>query len=141
NALQCPYCGHRTEVPSSSATIEERPLAEGLADLERTAETEEVRSVKCASCAAEIEPLPSAEAFPCPYCGSSIVAMPVSKRLIKPQALLPFRIPREQATSLFRRWITKLWFAPDALKKLARIQGRLQGLYAPYWTFDAATVT
>jgi hypothetical protein len=60
---------------------------------------------------------------------------------VKPQALLPFRISRGDATSRFRHWIRKLWFAPNALKMLARLQDRLQGLYAPYWTYDASTVS
>lgn len=105
------------------------------------AETEDVVSVRCDSCGALVEPSPSHEAFPCPYCGSSIVARELSQRLIKPQALLPFRVDRGEATRLFRAWIGKLWFAPDALKKLARLEGRLQGLYTPYWTYDAGTVT
>ncbi len=35
----------------------------------------------------------------------------------------------------------KLWFAPDALRKLARLDDRLQGLYAPYWTYDSSTTS
>lgn len=139
--LECPYCGHRTAIPLSEVAIEERDFRHGLADLGSDAETEEVQSVSCTSCAALVEPPPSAEAFPCPYCGSSIVAMAKSQRLIKPQALLPFMIARDRATELFRAWIGKLWFAPNALKKMARLEGRLQGLYTPYWTFDAATVS
>jgi DNA-directed RNA polymerase subunit RPC12/RpoP len=139
--LECPYCGHRTAIPASMDAIEERDFRSGLADLGSDAETEEVRSVSCTSCGALVEPPPSAEAFPCPYCGSSIVATARSQRLIKPQALLPFKIPRDRATQLFRSWIHKLWFAPNALKKLARLEGRLQGLYTPHWTFDAATVS
>ena len=137
--LECPYCGHRTAIPVSSAAIEERDFRAGLADLGGDAEMEDVQSVSCASCAALVEPPPSAEAFPCPYCGSSIVATARSQRLIKPQALLPFRITRDEATRLFRAWIGKLWFAPNELKRMARLEGRLQGLYTPYWTFDAAT--
>ena len=139
--LECPYCGHRTAIPASTALVEERDFRSGLAELSGEAEMEDVQSVSCTSCAALVEPPPSAEAFPCPYCGSSIVATATSRRLIKPQALLPFRIARDQATELFRTWIRKLWFAPDALKKMARLEGRLQGLYTPYWTFDAATVS
>jgi DNA-directed RNA polymerase subunit RPC12/RpoP len=141
DALECPYCGHRTAIPASSALIEEHDFRSGLAELGSDAEMEDVQSVSCTSCAALVEPPPSAEAFPCPYCGSSIVTTARSQRLIKPQALLPFRIARDQATGLFRKWIRKLWFAPNALKKMARLEGRLQGLYTPYWTFDAATVS
>jgi DNA-directed RNA polymerase subunit RPC12/RpoP len=141
DALECPYCGHQTAIPASTDGIEEHSLSVGLDDLGGDADTEEVESVSCGSCAALVEPPASAEAFPCPYCGSSIVTTAKSQRLIKPHALLPFKISRDRATQLFRSWIKKLWFAPNALRKLARLQDRLQGLYAPYWTYDAATVS
>jgi len=142
DALQCPYCGDQATIPASTDGIEEQEYhAAAAADIGEGAETEEVSSVQCQSCAALVEPSPSQEAFPCPYCGSSIVATEKSQRLIKPQALLPFRIERQKATALFRAWINKLWFAPDALKKLAQLDGRLQGLYTPYWTYDADSVS
>ena len=112
-----------------------------LGDVEKNAVMEDVPSVACTSCAAHIEPPPSTEAFPCPYCGSSIVVKVGSEHLIKPQALLPFKVPRNQAVELFRKWLQTRWFAPNALKKFARLDGRLQGLYTPYWTYDASTVS
>ena len=137
DALLCPYCGDQTHIPASSEGIEEQEFfAAAAADLGKDAETEEVTSVQCQSCAALVEPSPSHEAFRCPYCGSSIVATEKSQRLLKPQALLPFRIDRKKATDLFRGWVKKLWFAPDTLKELAQLDGRLRGLYAPYWTYD-----
>jgi DNA-directed RNA polymerase subunit RPC12/RpoP len=139
--LQCPYCGHRTAIRATGAPIREHDFRSAISDQRGDAELEDVDSVQCGSCAALVEPPPAAEAFPCPYCGSSIVATARSQRLIKPQALLPFSIARDRATELFRKWIRRLWFAPNALKKLARLEGRLQGLYTPYWTFDASTVT
>lgn len=140
DSLRCPYCGTLTRIPSSDIPIEERDfVTHAAADLGADAEMEEVASVRCASCAALVQPPRSAEAFPCPYCGSSIVAAAISQRLIKAQAVLPFEIDRQRATELFRRWIHRLWFAPNALKKLARLDGRLQGLYAPFWTYDTDT--
>jgi DNA-directed RNA polymerase subunit RPC12/RpoP len=139
-SLVCPYCGNRTEIPAGDAPIEEQDFR-AVDDLGADAETEVVTSVQCGACAATVEARPHQEAFPCPYCGSSIVAATESQRLIKPRAVLPFHIDRDRATALFRRWIHKLWFAPNALKRLARIDGRLQGLYTPYWTYDAATTS
>lgn len=142
NALVCPYCGNETQIPSTSDGIVEQGFLEAISDtLGDDAATEDVTSVRCDSCAALVEPSPSHEAFPCPYCGSSIVARELSQRLIKPQAVLPFAIDRPSATKLFRTWIDKLWFAPNALKKMARLDGRLQGVYTPYWTYDSGTVT
>ena len=140
DVLRCPYCGGESRIPASSEGVVERDYLE-LGAKVGDAETEEVASVRCDSCAALVEPSPDHEAFPCPYCGSSIVARELSQRLIKPGALLPFHIDRTRATELFRSWIDGLWFAPNALKELARLEGRLQGLYAPYWTYDAGTVT
>ncbi|NNF11651.1 MAG: hypothetical protein HKN72_00395 [Gemmatimonadetes bacterium] len=142
DSLVCPYCGNETRIPASSAGVVEQDFLETISGaLGDHADTEEVTSVRCDSCAALVEPSPSQEAFPCPYCGSSIVAREVSQRLIKPRAILPFKIDRQAATKLFRGWIDKLWFAPNALRKMARLDGRLQGLYTPFWTYDSATVT
>ena len=142
DALECPYCGSETHIPASTEGIEEQEFSWDIEDhLGDDAETVEVRSVQCQSCAASVEPSPTHEAFPCPYCGSSIVDQVKSERLIKPQAVLPFRIERHAALQSFRKWVKTRWFAPNALKKLARVEDRLKGLYAPYWTYDADTVT
>ncbi len=140
DALECPYCGRLTHLPGSKDGIEEQDFA-SVDSIGDDAETEEVVSVQCQSCAALVEPQPTHEAFPCPYCGSSIVTQERSQRLIKPQAVLPFRVPRDDAKKAFRKWVRTRWFAPNALKKLARIEDRLQGLYTPYWTYDSDTVS
>ena len=142
DALVCPYCANETRIPASSEGVVEQDFLETLAEtLGADAATQAVPAVSCQSCAALVEPSPSHESFPCPYCGSSIVARELSQRLIKPQAVLPFTVDRQTATRLFRKWIDKLWFAPNALKKMARLDGRLQGLYTPYWTYDSSTLT
>ena len=141
DALRCPHCGHETAIDASAEDVQEIDFAVMLARLEDEAELEDMPAVRCTSCAAEVEPPASAEAFPCPFCGSSIVSTARSARLIKPRAVLPFSIERRRATELFRGWIGKLWFAPGELKNLARLDGRLQGLYVPYWTYDADTLS
>ena len=36
-------------------------------------------------------------------------------------------------------WLGRLWFAPNGLKQYARKGRKMQGIYVPYWTFDAET--
>lgn len=140
DSLKCPYCGTETHIPDTGDGIEEQDFeAFSIDALAESAATEDVTSVQCSSCAALVEPSPAHEAFACPYCGAAIVSTERSQRLLKPQAVLPFAIDRAEATDKFKAWINKLWFAPDALKKLAELEGRLKGLYAPYWTYDADT--
>ncbi len=138
--LVCPYCGRETHIEASTEGIEEHDF-HAEEHLGEDAETIDVLSVRCDACAALVEPAPTHEAFPCPYCGSSIVAREKSQRLLKPQAVLPFRIDRHAALTSFRKWVRTRWFAPNALKQLARVEDRLKGLYAPYWTYDAGTVS
>ncbi len=140
DALECPYCGTVTHIPDTGDAIEEQAFdVFSIDSLAEGAETEEVTSVQCSSCAALVEPSPTHEAFACPYCGANIVTTERSQRLLKPQAVLPFAIGSAEAHEKFRSWIGKLWFAPNALKRLAELDGRLKGLYAPYWTYDADT--
>jgi len=60
---------------------------------------------------------------------------------IKPKALLPFKINARQAKDAYSNWMGKLWFAPSELKKYAREEASLNGVYIPYWTYDSDTVT
>ena len=36
-------------------------------------------------------------------------------------------------------WLGRLWFAPNGLQDYARKGRKMNGIYVPYWTFDADT--
>ncbi|MEX0361472.1 MAG: DNA helicase PriA, partial [Allomuricauda sp.] len=38
---------------------------------------------------------------------------------------------------IFKKWVNRLWWAPNKLKKAALDPQFTKGLYLPYWTFDA----
>jgi predicted RNA-binding Zn-ribbon protein involved in translation (DUF1610 family) len=119
----------------------EHDFAEQVAALEKRCPTQETLTVKCPGCAAEVTPKPNVTSFPCPYCGTDIIAVARSTKQIKPGALLPFLIKREQAQQAFRTWIRSRWFAPSKLKSQAGIDETLAGMYMPYWTYDCRTRT
>jgi hypothetical protein len=77
----------------------------------------------------------------CDFCGSPLVAQPRSADpVLAPEGVLPFRVTRDAATDFVGRWIGSLWFAPSALKRLAAHEG-ISGVYLPFWTYDAYTVS
>jgi predicted tellurium resistance membrane protein TerC len=43
------------------------------------------------------------------------------------------------ANKKFHHWIQSLWFAPNKVKKYARKDDKLIGIYLPYWTYDSDT--
>ena len=42
---------------------------------------------------------------------------------------------------MYSNWLKELWFAPSDLLQLATQEGKLIGMYIPYWTYDANTST
>jgi predicted RNA-binding Zn-ribbon protein involved in translation (DUF1610 family) len=141
NALQCPYCGTANEIAAPDVAIEERDFNAELDALAGTQETYEVKTVHCTSCGAESTRAANVIADECPFCGVALVGEAEAHRLIKPQAVLPFRTERDAAQEAFRDWIRGLWFAPNDLIKRARRDDKLQGVYLPYWTYDAEATT
>lgn len=140
--LKCPYCSFENPIPlEESDRVQEYDFRVHLERLAGQKETAEFTLAKCDACAAEVQPPANATAFPCPFCGADIVATAKSVRLIKPHALLPFKIERGQALESFEKWIKKRWFAPTALKRFKRVDHRLCGMYVPHWTYDSRTST
>jgi predicted RNA-binding Zn-ribbon protein involved in translation (DUF1610 family) len=139
-ALKCPYCGTDNVIEVESRLPRENDFEAELARISASATTAEELSVKCSSCAAESRLAANQTAGLCPFCGTALVAQASSRRCIKPQYLLPFKVSGDQSMTLFRRWIAGLWFAPSNLKTYAD-RGGLQGIYTPAWTYDFNTHT
>lgn len=145
NGMKCPYCGATAAIPASVAVglaqVTERPLEkylhiapERLARLSATA-----REVTCSGCGSTVTFEPPQVAGDCPFCGAKIVAQPrESDPLLAPEGVLPFSITHKDAAASIRQWISTRWFAPNALKRQAE-QNKSQGVYLPFWTYDANT--
>ncbi|MCR5624567.1 MAG: hypothetical protein K6G11_04915, partial [Lachnospiraceae bacterium] len=72
----------------------------------------------------------------CPYCGSSYVLSNKQIDVITPDGIIPFTIDKVKLNQVFSAWIKGRWLAPNDLKNLFQ-KGKFQGVYLPYWTFDA----
>jgi len=141
-ALKCPYCAFENQIEGiAEAVVEEQDYAAAISSLERGASTQETMLVKCDACGAEVTPGANTTAFSCPYCNNNIVATAHSVKSIKPGAVLPFKVRRDESVQLFRKWISSRWFAPSQLKNRAGLDEGITGIYLPAWTYDSATRT
>lgn len=144
NVLKCPYCSSENDIDIEEEEIEkavkELDYNKFLKETENEETLEEKITIKCTSCGASFTFDENITSGSCAFCGRKIVAQKHSVKLIKPKALLPFKIDRKKAAESFINWLKKLHFAPNKLKKIAGIKG-LNGVYMPYWTFDAETVS
>ncbi len=140
-ALKCPYCGHVTPILLAVEPIAERDYLATLRSIAEEAPLTEKQLIRCTSCGAQTTQPPNIVASTCAFCGSPVVTQTVIERVIKPESLLPFAISRLRAEKAFADWLDSLWMAPSGLKQLATTDGKLVGVYVPYWTYDCRTTT
>ncbi|WP_104017340.1 primosomal protein N' (replication factor Y) - superfamily II helicase [Roseovarius nitratireducens] len=140
--LICDHCGDVAGIETGGpwqGGIRELDFAAALGDQLPAQEMEETRVTTCTSCGAQVELGTDTHATECPFCASPVVTDTGTHRHIKPRALLPFSLGEEQARKAMSDWLGRLWFAPNGLQDYARKGRKMQGIYVPYWTFDADT--
>lgn len=138
-ALKCPSCGSRETIDHFAERIQEHPMT---LDARRKIRAEEKTShtMECQGCGAKIEVDANSTAAECPYCGSKYVLAEKQEDTLVPDGVLPFQLDRDMADQRFAAWVKGQFWAPGKLKHLYQ-KGLLQGIYLPYWTFDARTDT
>ncbi|MGB7417045.1 MAG: hypothetical protein WA902_22820 [Thermosynechococcaceae cyanobacterium] len=141
--LACPYCGHEKAVPENDIDAPERAFNQhSLSEsVEMARFSEQAMEVACTSCRARVVFEPPDVAGKCPFCNTSI-ASPAepSQPVAKPDGVLPCKVTLKEANQFFRQWLGSNWFVPDNLRSLAQSDS-FQGVYLPYWTFDAKANT
>ncbi|HKL46746.1 MAG TPA: TFIIB-type zinc finger domain-containing protein, partial [Roseovarius sp.] len=140
--LVCDHCGHSEEVAQPGpwdSTIRELDFRQALSSELPEEEIEETRVTSCTNCGAQVEFDETIHAAECPFCATPVVTDTGTHRHIKPRGLLPFALNEEAARGAMKDWLGRLWFAPGGLQDYARKGRRMQGIYVPYWTFDADT--
>ncbi len=140
--LSCDHCGNTEKIEGTGrqqSAIKELDFRQALQSLLPAAEIEETRVITCSSCGAQVEFSEETHAAECPFCATPVVTGTGTHRHIKPKALLPFQIEERAAHAEMNNWLGRLWFAPNGLREYARKGRKLQGIYVPYWTYDADT--
>lgn len=95
-----------------------------------------VKAIRCRSCGAVTMLSAYETAVKCPFCNASNVVETNEIAGLKPNAVLPFAISKEQEHAYFMKWLKSKHLAPYTLKKEAKKQDS-QGIYIPVFTFDS----
>lgn len=139
--MLCAHCGYAEPVETGPRPLPEFDLRAAVENALPATAMEETRVARCDSCGAEVEYDAALHARECPFCAAPLVSGTGVSRHIKPQAQLPFLLSEAEARAAMTRWLGRLWFAPSDLRRYARADRALSGIYAPFWTYDAATET
>jgi predicted RNA-binding Zn-ribbon protein involved in translation (DUF1610 family) len=147
-SLKCPFCGYVKSLEvDPQAAVQEQDFAAALARIaERRGEAAEpepeLREVRCASCGGTAQFQGTLTSRTCPYCGVAVQLEHVHEatRRIPVDGVLPFLIEQAQARQNLDAWVRSRWFAPNAFTAHG-VEGRFNGVYLPFWTFDSLTAT
>jgi DNA-directed RNA polymerase subunit RPC12/RpoP len=141
--LQCDHCGNSQQIEGSGGwrgqAIRELDFRKAVQDGLSEFEMADIQTFECTNCGAHVEFDENAHSAECPFCATPVVTQTGSERQIKPRGLLPFGLTEEEARSRMGDWLGQLWFAPNGLRAYARKGRKMQGIYVPYWTYDADT--
>jgi hypothetical protein len=147
SALACAACGHTRALPeptpdAQATAVREQDYLDALRRLAAREPQLEARVVDCPSCGAQTRFEGHVVGDACAFCAAPLLLDRAHvERLIKPQALISFALDRAAAQRVFAQWVAGRWFAPNALKATVRQADAVKGVYLPWWTYDAATIT
>jgi DNA-directed RNA polymerase subunit RPC12/RpoP len=146
-AMKCPYCGHQQAVQTRPAVVQqagyvqqeqvrEIPIEQGMAMAAKGLGVQ-VTTINCKDCGATVNIGEGERTTACAFCGShQVLQAHTNDQAIRPESLVPFKINKQSANELFGKWLASLWFRPNDLTKIAKVQ-EMGGVYVPFWTFDS----
>ncbi len=140
-AMECTHCGNQHSIQVSHEPIQEYDYHATLKHLPQASPQSVCMTVECQACGAETDFDKNIHADECPFCGTQFVLGTKEHRIIEPKSLLPFAVSDDEAKQAYKAWIRRLWFAPNKIKKYAKQDQGLHGVYVPYWTYDCDTYT
>lgn len=145
--LKCEHCGHEKALEiAEGARVSERDLQAALSrQAERRADTGHfagTHEVKCTACGATVVFQGTLTSSACSYCGGPLQREKAHemRHRIPVDGLCTFRVEKNTASQKLKSWVKSRWFAPNDFKARG-VEGRFDGVYMPFFTFDAMTFT
>jgi hypothetical protein len=140
--LVCDHCGASVAIVLANTQIVSHDLfgKEAITSLHASEIQSGARSVTCTQCGAQA--IVTRRAERCAFCDAPMVfeVDTDASATIPPGAVVPFVVDGKQAAAKFSAWLGKRWFAPSDLTRHSRRES-LDGVYVPFWFFDAAATT
>lgn len=159
-SLKCPFCGFVKQIErNADAVLQEQDFEAMLERIRQWREDARDRVVqedpdaaaaeathkelRCESCGGNVEFYGTLTSTHCPYCAAPVQLENAHKAIghrIPVDGVLPFQIDMDNAKRNLQQWVSSRWFAPTRFTK-GKAEGRMNGIYLSYYTFDSMTFT
>jgi predicted RNA-binding Zn-ribbon protein involved in translation (DUF1610 family) len=90
--------------------------------------------MRCTACGAELAVNGTETSTFCAYCGQATVVQDRVDDYLKPDYIIPFKVPRDDAEKIIRTQLNKGFFVPKGIKDFE--VEKIRGIYVPFWLFD-----
>jgi len=141
--VACPNCGTVFENDALNAIAQD---AKGggfdWGDFKSSFDCSERLNTKvyqCQGCSALIEADENTAATKCPYCDSNVVLQDRIEGGLKPNAIIPFKKTKEEVPGLVADFYKNKKLLPNNFFG-ENVSEKVQGVYVPFWLFDANVI-
>ncbi len=146
--LKCPHCGFTKELDlADDAVVAEQDFQAALERVvqkrrQDSGREQGLKQVRCGACGGTVRFSGTITSSECSYCGVPLLLEGVhdAEDRIPVDGVLAFLIDRDTARANLKTWVKSRWFAPNDFKSRG-VQGKFNGIYLPFWTFDSMTFT
>ena len=140
-ALKCKYCDSEFQATDfEDATVDADPTIDTSVDAEFTSVSDSITEgmvvYKCTNCGAEVVTSETTMATTCAYCGRAISLTNKSAGNFRPDKVLPFKVTKEKATEIYKKYIKSSPLTPKLFSEEQTIK-KMQGLYVPFFLHSA----
>jgi len=143
--MKCPFCDAEFEM-AAVAEYQNQTENQGKdrfeVDTSRTGQAwnesdlGDLSTGSCPSCGAELIGDANTIATVCPCCGNTQIIQKRIQGLLKPDYVIPFQLDKKAAKEALMQFYKGKKLLPDFFKTENRVNS-IQGLYVPFWLFDA----
>ena len=136
NALKCDHCGQLESVDGGDDNVMRREITDSV--LKEHEQWNESVVLRCEFCAARVDVDRHEIMKTCPFCGRHNIIRTEELPGIKPDSLIPYKVTKESALDLFKKWIRSKILAPGECRKRATAEN-INSVFSPTWSFAAKT--
>ena len=143
--MKCPYCDAEFEIGALDDYQKQmaQPAGDnfgwdtsGVKEPWEDSELGDLSTGACPSCGAELIGDENTIAMVCPCCGNAQIVKKRVAGLLKPEYVLPFQLEKKSAVDALKKFYEGKKLLPNLFKDENRVNG-IQGLYVPFWLFNA----
>ena len=138
--LKCSHCGTEYDVETLKDLMNEENVGEDNVTFSSST-TEKVTiddkvTYTCSACGGQVVGDKNMSASVCPYCGSTLIDSSQFDGILKPEVVVPFALDINAAKDRYSEFLKGKWALPNDFK-INNIIEKINGMYVPYWLFDA----